>query len=182
MKGRYRIIAGCKFLLLLCALLATGCVAWVDRPSPPKLPVVAASADDSATLTVVRRKQFALSGVIFTVSIDGVAMANLASGQYTRFAVSPEKHSLEVRWDIGGMNILGGGTGGAAFIRDPVQTHSKAITVACHTESNCLVAIEAQAFAGNEQERVIVKQVDRLVGDFSLEEKSFTPSGVVILK
>lgn len=182
MKGRYRIIAGCKHLLLLSVLLASGCVAWVDRPPPPKLPVIEASAEDSATLTVVRRKQFALSGVIFTVSVDGVAMANLESGQYTRFPVSPEEHTMEVRWDIGGVNILGGGTGGAGFIRDSVQTHKKAIAIRCHIESNCFITIEAQAFAGHEEERVIVKQVDRLEGEFSLEEKSFTPSGVFILK
>ncbi len=169
----------CRLVFAACILLETGCVAWVDRPPIPEVAAVPETGEQFATITVVRKEQFALSGVVFTVVLDGVPIANLRTGQYLRFRVAPSEHILQVRWDIGGLNIFGAGPGGGGGIRDPASTYEKGIVIQCAVGDDCLITIAAKAFAWNEVDRVILNKVDRLEGDFSLKHKASIVPGAV---
>lgn len=164
--------AGGVLLAVFLLLLIPGCVAWVDRPPPPELAPVEPVGVDAATLTVVRKKQYALAGVTMTLYIDDIPAANLEAGEYVQLQVTPGERRVAVRWDIGGLNILGGGPGGGGYIRDPVQTYSKEIIARCTANANCFITIATRAFASREEERVTLDQAERLEGDFSLQDKT----------
>lgn len=180
-RYRYQFIHFTIFLGLA-VLLNAGCVAWVDRPPVPAVSVLEATGEFSTTLLVVRKKQFALSGVTFTIYVDGTPAVNLESGQYTRLMISAAEHVLQVSWDIGGLNIIGGGTGGGGYMRDPVQTYHKKISINCPVNATCFVLLEAKAFARAEEERLMITVADQLDGHIALKDMTFVAPGVTTPK
>ena len=54
----------------------------------------------SAEVFVVREKFFSGSLVSQYLSVDGVTIARLDSGEYTKFSVSEGAHSLQIRWKV----------------------------------------------------------------------------------
>ncbi len=166
-----RILFGCLYASLV--LQHSGCAVWVERPAPPEVSAVEQPSEEFSTITIVRKKQFALSAVLFTVSVDGAPVVNLKPGEYTQYRVLPGEHRVSIQWDIGGLNVLGGGPGGGGYITDPVRRYNKKIRIECLSQASCFVIIDAKAFAGQEEERVMLQQVEQLQGDFTTEGKLF---------
>lgn len=154
--------------LSICTAFISGCV-LLDRPSPPKLTGIPFVDKDFATVTVVRKKQYSTSGTVFTLTIDEQPFVELKQGQYTSFRISPEKHVLNVIWDIAGFTLIGpyGGFG------DSPQRFNKKIDIQCGVGDECFITMEGKVFVKKPEDRVIINQVDQLEGDFCISDKSF---------
>ena len=161
-------------MLLLClALSLNGCVIF-DFPDDPLVMNPPYVGENAATITIVRKKQFASAGTTQSIMLDGAIIANLKVGQYTRFQVSEDRHSLGIAWRIGGVYIIGP-TGG--FSEDISDFYKKELTLDCVQGQNYYLTIEAKGFALHDADRMIFKRVQHLEGDFELEGKVFVPAG-----
>jgi len=160
---------------VLIPLVLAGCVPIPPKPvSISEVPIV---SGPSCTFTIVRRRQFAGSAPTHYISLDGVTVASLEVGEYTMFPVSEGHHLLAVTWHVGDkLHGVGGfGAGVAVLAWSP---HSKLVEANCQSSTNYSFTITSRAFAIDENDRVEVKAVDRLKGEFSIDQNTYVSPGM----
>ena len=160
-----------RIIALVLMLFLAGCVLPVPPPSVPVSSVPTVSGK-SATITVVRKKQFAGSAPTHYISLDGATIATLEVGEYTTFQVPEGNHSLTVTWRVGDKGAASGGV--ALLLWSP---HSKTVEINCIPSTNYFFTITAKAFTLSEDDRVDLKQVDQLEGDFATEKNRYVSPG-----
>jgi hypothetical protein len=91
------IMSPCHYSRFLFTVVASPCLAGCFG-----IPIseVSPAGERSAEIFVVREKFFSGSLVSQYLSIDGVTIARLDSGEYTKFSVSEGAHSLQIRWKV----------------------------------------------------------------------------------
>ena len=158
-------------LVYISALFLTGCVV----PIPPQVISISEVPIVSGTLcnvTFVRKQQFAGSAPSHFISLDKLIVAALEVGEYTTFPVSAGRHSLAVTWRVGDRIVGGGGVG--ALMWSP---YAKLAEVDCRPPEDYLFTITLRAFGIDENDRVVLRQVEQLEGDFVLDRNSYVPPG-----
>lgn len=130
----------------------------------------------ACNVTLVRKKQVAGSAPGHFISLDQQAVASLGVGQYTTFPVSAGRHSLAVTWRAGdkliGLGGFGAGMGALAW-----SPYSKSVEVDCRPPNNHIFTITSGGFSLDENDRVKLKQVEQLDGDFILERNRYISPG-----
>lgn len=161
----------CCLLEVVSALGLTGC--FVPIP-PHAIPVSEApkTSRTSCNVTLVRKNQFAGSAPTHYISLDNMVVASLKVGEYTTFPISEGHHSLAVTWRVGD-RIVGAGSV-VALLWSP---YTKIVEVDCRPSVDYLFAISSAAFVINENDRVKLKQVEKLDGDFALERNRYISPG-----
>ena len=92
MSPRTRFIAPTLVAAVAASMLA-GCSSMQISDVPP-------AGSRSAEVYVIREKVFVGSLISQFLSIDGVTVARLDSGEYTKFLVSEGAHALRIQWSI----------------------------------------------------------------------------------
>ena len=163
-----------RFLEAATMLVLAGCVAIPPRPIPvSEVPTIKGT---SCNVTFVRKKQFAGSAPSHYISVDKLTVASLEIGEYTTFPVSEGRHTLAVTWRVGDklLGVGGFGAGAAALVWSP---YTKSVEVDCRSPTNYFFTITSKGFTLDENERVELKQVEQLDGDFILDRNRYIPSG-----
>lgn len=155
-------------------LVFVGCVPIPPRPIPVSaVPTISGS---SCNATFVRKKQFTGSAPSHFISLDKLTVAALAVGEYTTFPISEGRHSFAVTWRVGD-KLLGAGGFGASAAALVWSPYTKSVEVDCKPPANYFFTITSKGFALHENDRVEVKQVEQLDGDFVLERNRFISPG-----
>jgi len=164
-----------------CTSLLAGCIAPHANVPIKNVPPVTATP---ATFTIVRRNNplyiVADSFVTHYISLDGVMVATLETGQFTRFPVSEGHHTLATTWHV--WDDMGGiGGFGAAVLFVSQNAHKKEIEVDCEAQREYFFTISREIPFSlkpyNEEKRTQFQQVERLEGKFVLEGKNYVPTG-----
>lgn len=155
-------------------LVLAGCVAVPLQPIP--VSEVPAVSGPSCNATFVRKRQSAGSASSHFISLDKLTVAALEVGEYTAFPVSEGRHSLSVTWRVADKPFgLGGfGAGAAALVWSP---YAKSVVVDCRAPANYFFTIASKGFPADESDRVQLKEIERLDGDFVLERNRFVSPG-----
>lgn len=154
--------------------LAAGCVPVPPRPiALDAVPTVTGAA---CNVTVVRKKQSAGSFPNYYVVLDRLAVASLRPGDYTTFPVAAGRHTLAVVWRVGDTPVTAGGPGGGAAILF-WSPHAKFAELNCAPPGDSFFTLTARALPIDENDRVELRQVERLDGDFSLERNRHVALG-----
>lgn len=151
----------------------SGCVIF-DFPDDPQVTSPPAPGEQTSTVTIVRKKQFAGSGITQSIMLDGAFIVNLKANQYTSFKVSAGQHMLGTAWRIGGVAIIGPGGALGQGISDFL---TRELELDCIAGQHYYLVIEAMGIALHEVDRIRFEQVERLEGDFALDGKDFVPVG-----
>lgn len=147
-------------------LILTGCVPIPPRPVPVSaVPTILGNSFCNATF--VRKKQFAGSAPSHYISLDKLTVAALEVGEYTTFAISEGHHSLAITWRVAD-------TPGVFTLH--WSPYTKTVDLDCKPPANHFFTITS-AFSWNENDRVEVKKVEQLDGDFALERNKFVTPG-----
>ena len=148
-------------------------------PIPPvvvPLFEVPAISGVSCNATIVRREQFAGSAPSHFISLDKRTVAALEVGEFTTFPVSEGHHSIEVTWRVGDklLGISGPGTGVGVVTW---SSYTKLVELDCIPPASFFFTVTAKAFPWDESDRVVLKQVEQLGGNFALERNRYVSPG-----
>jgi hypothetical protein len=80
-------------VLLLLALTAACATGPIQTSPLPKI----ADPENAVEITVIRESHFVGSAISYFITLDDKEVFGIRSGEYTRFKVSPGKHSLAAR-------------------------------------------------------------------------------------
>jgi hypothetical protein len=155
-------------------LVLAGCVPIPPRPIPiSDVPTITST---SCNVTFVRKKQLAGSAPSHFISLDKLTVASLEVGEYTTFPVTEGRHSLAVTWRVGDklFGVGGFGAGAAALVWSP---YTKSVELDCRPPVNYFFTITSKAFSLDENDRVELKHVEQLDGDFILERNRYIAPG-----
>ncbi len=149
---------------------------------PPPLPLYEPPTvlGEGCSVTVIRASQWLGAGPTHYISLDGINVAGLEIGDYTRFLIQPGHHTIGLSWRIGGVRYVGlfyfiPFIGETPEVRNPPE-FSKRIELECQSGENYSLGIEVKAIARDE-DRVEFQELTVLRDDSQLEGKSFVAPG-----
>lgn len=148
-------------------VILTGCL-----PIPPQAISISdapVTSERSCTLTIVRDRHLVLAVNTHYVSLDGEIIASLDMSEYTTFSVPEGPHSLGVTWRVVDEDAL-------RFYVLGWRDLSKSVDINCEPPKSFLYTTTA-GYPWYPDDTVLIEQVDRFEGEFSLDEKEFVPPG-----
>ena len=161
--------------IVLCLLISgmlAGCL-----PIPPRsIPIsdVPKTPESSCTFTMVRDKHLVLAFNTHYISLDGEFIASLDMSEYTTFSVPEGPHALGVTWRVIDEDSI-------RFRMLAWKDLSETVDVICEPPMSYLFTT-SEGYPWYPEETVVIQQVDKFEGEFSLDDKEYVSPGAKQLK
>ena len=160
-----------SLLIALVGLFISGCVELL----PPdlqlsKLPEV---SGQGCVITVIRRTYFLSPSQYQYITLNGVNVAALNAGEYTKFSIPEGHHKIGVKWLFGEIRKFGGLVAGR-----PARAYHRELAMECNGGEHLSYGIKKDGSMEDNKFKIInVTDFDK---DFRLEGKSFVPPGIFL--
>jgi hypothetical protein len=146
----------------------SGCVVLPPSDLPlSELPVV---SEKGCVITVIRARTFGFSGMQQYISFDGVNVARIHGGEYTRFLVPEGRHTIGITWQFWGFAGCGVRTCAGVAPKD----FNRQVEMECHAGENFSYGITKDGWM--DDNRFKIKQVTDIEDEFRLDGKTLVPA------
>lgn len=154
--------------------LVSACISACIPLPPPDLPLskLPAVSGRGCVITAIRTHWFDIG--TYYITFDGLYVAQLNNGEYTRFLISEGRHTIGVTWQMWGLAVLAG----VYTETRPTSTHRQ-VEMECHSGEHFAYGMKIKSGWGvSDADRVAVQQLTESDEDFRLEDKTFVPAGI----
>ena len=158
-------------LIALIGLFISGCVEVL----PPDLPLYEPPevSGQGCAITVIRTTYLLEPSLYQYITLDGVNVAALHAGEYTKFSIPEGRHTIGVKWLFGEIRKFGGLVAGL-----PARAYHRELAMECHGGEHLSYGIKKDGSMDDNKFKIInITEFDK---DFRLESKSFVPPGIFL--
>lgn len=158
---------------LLIAFVSFSIFGCIPLPPPDlslsKMPVV---SGQGCVITAIRTRQF--NAGTYYITFDGLNVAKLNNGEYTRFLISEGRHTIGVTNQFWGVAIIAGVVAGT-----PASAIHKEVEMECHSGETFSYGLKLKyGWDVSDADRTSFQQLTDSDEDFRVEDKILVPAGI----